>query len=128
MSFIVLNPNPKKKKTGDCVIRSLSIALNKDYWQIVEDLINVYKKTGYIINSKECFQKYLKNLGYEMQKMPRRENNTRYSVFTFLDEIAQPNTTYIISLANHLTVIKDKTVYDLWDCRHKFVGNYWIIK
>ena len=127
MKFVNYNANPKNKKTGDCVIRSISTALDKDYWEVVEDLMKVYKKTGHIINSKQCFQKYLKELGYEMQKMPRKPDNTRYNIQQFTRELAKPNKKYIISVANHLTCIKNLELIDLWDCSYKFIGNYWVI-
>ena len=127
MKFEKLNVNPKNKKTGDCVIRALSLGLNKDYWQVVDDLMQVYKKTGYIINEKQCFKKYLEKLGYEMQKMPRRENKTRYTLYAFIEELAKPDETYLVLVAHHITCVKGKTLYDLWDCSCKYVGNYWII-
>lgn len=128
MKFVNYNVNPKNKKTGDCVIRAISVALDKEYWEVVEGLMEVYKKTGHIINSKQCFEKYLKNLGYEKQKMPRRLDKTRYNIEQFNREFAKPNTNYIISVARHLTCIKNNELIDIWNCSCKFVGNYWIIK
>jgi len=34
---------------------------------------------------------------------------------------------YIVSLANHLSVVVNGYVYDTWNCTHKSVGNYWVI-
>ena len=34
---------------------------------------------------------------------------------------------YIVKVANHITVVKNKELYDTWNCSNKSVGNYWII-
>ena len=62
-----------------------------------------------------------------MEKMPRKLDGKRYTVSEFCDEIAKPNMTYIISVANHLTCVRDKALVDTWNCGHKSVGNYWIV-
>ena len=128
MEFIKYNANPKNKKTGDCMIRALSKALDKSWTECYTDLFNNTLKTCYSVSDKKNLKSYLKKLGYEMEKMPRKENNKRYTIEEFADNLAKKNETYIILIANHITVIKDKILYDTWNCKHKSVGNYWIIK
>lgn len=69
----------------------------------------------------------MKKLGYEIQKMPVRDDRTRYTLEEFCDELAKPNIIYIVKVANHITVVKNKDLYDTWNCSNKSVGNYWII-
>lgn len=128
MEFVNYNANPKNKKTGDCVIRAIATALNQDYWKTLDEMVEVTKKTGYYMSYKNGFEAYLKSKGYEKQKMPRRLDNTRYTVKEFADELANPNSNYILVVANHLTCLKGNTLYDIWNCQNKSVGNYWIIK
>ena len=59
--------------------------------------------------------------------MPKRADNTKYTVREFADELAKENKTYIINIAHHTTVIKNKKLYDIWNCGRKSVGNFWII-
>ena len=40
MEFIKYNNNPKQNKTNDCVIRSISLALNKSWEDVYKDLCN----------------------------------------------------------------------------------------
>lgn len=127
MKFINYNANPKGRKTGDCVIRAIAFALNKSWIDTYRGLFENTIKTFYSVSSKQNFKSYLKSLGIEMEKMPRKLDGKRYTVSEFCDEIAKPNMTYIISVANHLTCVRDKALVDTWNCGHKSVGNYWIV-
>ena len=127
MYFMKYNNNPKEKRTGDCIIRALALALNKSWKEVYTDLFNLSIKMSLIVTDPKVFKKYLKDLDYTQEKMPKTLDNKRYTVEEFIDDIAHKNMTYIISIAKHVTVIKDKKLYDTWDCSHKCVGNYWII-
>lgn len=126
MKFIEFNVNPKNKKTGDCVIRAIAIATNSSWEYIYRELAELGIKKGLILNDRKNWKAYLKKIGYEQQKMPRRDDKTRYTLEKFCDELAEDNQIYIIKVAGHLTVVKDKNLYDSWNCSNKSVGNYWI--
>lgn len=125
--YIEYNKNPKGIQTGDCVIRAISTALNESWEDTYKGMLEVALKTCQAISWKGNFKKYLKNKGYEMCKMPRRVDNTRYTVNEFCKEIAKKDKTYILSLANHLTVVINGDLYDTWNCGSKSVGNYWML-
>lgn len=127
MEFIKYNKNPKDKKTSDCVIRAISTATNDTWENVYMELTKLGIKQGLMINDDDNFCKYLELLGYKKQKMPRREDNTRYTVEEFCVELAEANKNYVLRTEGHLTAIKDKNLYDTWDCSYKSVGNYWII-
>lgn len=126
MEFKKLNLNPKGKKTGDCVIRALAYALDKPWTEVYKDLVEIGLKYAIMPNNKDCYTKYLEKLGYKKQKMPKKYNNKRYTIREFADELSV-NHKYIISVANHLTVLDYNTLVDTWDCSRKCMGNYWII-
>ena len=119
------NANPKKKITGDCVLRAITVGLNQDYWQTLDEMVEITKKTGYYMSYKNGYEAYLKSKGYERQKMPKKLNGKRYTVKEFIEELANPKKNYIIKLANHLTCVEKCTLIDTWDCSRKSVGNYW---
>lgn len=127
MEYVEFNNNPKGKKTTDCVLRAISFAMEKDYIETYKDMVEFSIKKGIFISDNKFSKTYLKSKNIETQKMPRRNDNTRYTVREFADEIAENGKTYILSIAHHLTVIKDKKLYDIWNCGHKSVGNYWIL-
>lgn len=124
LPFKEFNANPKGKKTGDCVIRSLCVALNKDYYEVYEELYNISKKTGFMINEKRVYDKLLEAYGFIKMKQPRKNNGTKYDV----DEIRLicNSPVIVISIANHLTVVKDGVLIDLWNCGYKTINNYYI--
>ena len=119
------NANPFKKKTGDCVIRAVCVALKEDWKDTYKGMFDVAMETGYAISCKDNYKEYLHRKGYEMKKMPKKENGRRYTVREFIEELANPKKNYIINLANHLTCIEKCTLVDLWNCGNKSVGNYW---
>lgn len=127
MRFIEYNHNYKNKRCNDCVIRAVGYACNKDWRDVFQSLAKYSMEQGLVMNDKRVIKKYINYLGYPTQKMPRRNDNTRYTVREFADELAESNTTYILLVAHHLTVIKNKNLYDTWDCSMKSVGNFWVI-
>lgn len=128
MEFIKYNNNPKNKKTGDCVIRAIATATNSSWEYVYIKLAELGIRKGLIINDPNNWQKYLEILGYEKQKMPRRSDRTRYTLEEFATEIAEENKIYLVRLAGHLTVIKNKNLIDTWNCSYKSVGNYWVVE
>ena len=127
MEFIKYNANPKGRKTGDCVIRAICTALQMSWEETYIEMLRVALETGEAISCKENYTEFLARRGYKIQKMPRRSDNTKYTVREFVDELAKPNKIYILNLANHVTVIENNKLYDIWDCSRKSVGNYWVI-
>ena len=107
MKFIEFNINPKNKLTKDCVIRAIATATNKTWESVYRELAELGIKKGLMINDRNNWKAYLKNLGYEKQNMPRREDRTRYTLEEFCDELAKTNVTYIVKVANHITVVKN---------------------
>lgn len=127
MEFVKYNANPKNKKTGDCVIRAICTALNEDWVDTYKGMLEVAIKTGHAISYKDNYVTYLKNKGYIMQKQPKKANGRKYTIEEFANSIAEPNKTYILNVANHVTVVINKSLYDIWNCKNKTVGNYWVL-
>ena len=122
MEFIEYNANPKHLKTGDCVIRAISFALNKDYIETYRELFEIGIEKCELINNELVFEQYLKNL-----KIKKQITNSRITVETFINNIAEVNKTYIIDLGKHLTVVIDKVLYDIWNCCNKNIESYFEI-
>lgn len=117
------NVNPKGKKAADCVIRAITKVTGKDYWQVAEDLFAMQKKTGFMLNEKKCYEKVLEQYGYTKMPQPRKYDNTKYLAGE-IDQLCNKNA--VIGVANHLTCYVDDCVVDIWDCRRKTIGNYWV--
>lgn len=118
--------NPFNKINGDCVVRAVSVFLGITWGQCIREMTECGLKKGLIVNDPENIANYLAEKGIKKQKMPRRLDNTRYTASEFCKELAQEGKRYLLSLANHETVVVNKKVWDIWDCTKKSVGNYWI--
>ena len=127
--FTYYNANPKNRITGDCTIRALSLFLEKDYYTVYKELYDTSLKTGYMLNEKNCYELYLKEMGIEKQKQPRQADNTKYTGKEFIRDITEDNKRYFAKIGgHHVTVIKDRKIIDIWDCSNKSIGNYWVIE
>ena len=127
MEFIIKNVNPKQKKACDCVIRAIALAENKDWYEVYDGLYEIGRKKCDILNSKKVYEAYLKQNGWIKQKMPKKDNGKRYTINEFFDYYKKvyKNETVIVTVANHMTCIKNNVLYDSWNCSHKSIGNYW---
>lgn len=121
--FKLHNQNPRQlKRTSDCAFRAISFALGITWEDALKELTEVALKVKDPPNSKKVIEKYLKLKGFEKQKQPRQIENTKYTVNEFCD--FKPQGTYLVTVAGHITVVKDGHIYDTWDCGYKSVGNY----
>lgn len=127
IDYVNENVNPKKKKTGDCVIRAIAKACGLDYYNVYEQLYKISIKTGYILNEKRVEDKLLEQLGFEKCKQPKKSNGKKYQI-SEIDLLVEPNDIVVIRCAKHLTCVIDYTLYDIWDCRKKTINNYYILK
>lgn len=121
------NANPKNKLTGDCVLRAIATFTDQPYQKVLSDLVDLQIKTGYMINDKKCYEKYLSILGYEKQKQPKHFDNTKYTGSEWAKLCKETKVTCLCRIgSHHLTVIKDGKFQDIWNPSNKCVNNYWI--
>lgn len=118
------NLNFKNKVTTDCVVRAIAKAEEKDYKEVAQELFNIYMKTGYAMNDRKCYEKYLEQLGWKKMKQPRKSDNTKYLVGEA--NLVSKNNVMILRCAHHLTCKRFVSIVDIWDCRYKTIGNYWV--
>ena len=122
------NVNPKNRKTGDCSTRALVGTLGITYEEALELQCEAAIKTCYGITDKQVMEYILNKFGYVKMKQPRKADGKKYTVAE-LDEIIPPdirNKGVLVTVANHHTCIIGSCVQDIWDCRDKSVGNYYI--
>ena len=137
--FNQVNANPNGNWTQDCIPRALSLFLNKSYFDIVDELIKIYKQTGFHIADSVCLSYYINNLknvqtieiGLEKQvslsaicKMIQSNN------FTKLPQLNKNNSKKVLAfLGNtHLTFIENGYIMDTWNCSSLIVNKLYIFK
>ena len=126
-TFHYYNANPKNKICGDCVIRAISTALNQDYVTTYKELFVLSLKTGYIVNDKKNYSKYLKLKGWKKMSQPKKYNGTKYTGKDFCWEEALLSQRYIAHIGgHHIVAIINSKVNDTWDSTDGCIGNYWV--
>lgn len=121
--YVFWNVNPKGKYKGDCVPRAISTACKISWEEATRQLTEVAITLACTFNEKEAYDTWLTQQGWTKQKQPRKSNNKKYTVEEFCS--LNPKGTYVVGVANHLTVVEDGYVLDTWNCSYKTVGNYW---
>jgi hypothetical protein len=138
-TFETDNRNPNGNWTQDCIPRALSAFLKKPYFEIVDELVTIYKQTGFHIADSVCLTYYVNNLkniqtieiGLEKQislaticeiirrrefdKIPKLNINNCDRVMAFLGN-------------THLTYIRKGVVHDTWDCSGLIVNKLYVYK
>lgn len=128
IDFQYVNVNPKGRKTGDCSTRALVGVLGITYEQALKMQCQEAIKSCYGITDKQVIERVLKKFGFVKMKQPRKEDGKKYTVGE-LDEILtkkQLEEGVLVTVARHHTCIKNGCVQDIWDCRGKTVGNYYV--
>lgn len=116
MSFITINPNPLKKRTGDCVIRAISVAEEKDWDEVFMDLMMKSYIMKEMPTQNNVWGSYLKDIGYARYIIPDTCPDC-YTIYDFVKD--HPNGTFIVATGTHATVVKDGQLMDTWDSGHE---------
>lgn len=123
--FTYNNPNPKNcKTTGDCVIRALALAPNKDWDDVFLELSHMAFNARRSMSDPKLYSLYLNSYGWAKYSQPRKADNTKVQLKDFCKQ-CDPDRSYVVNLAGHLTCVKRAKIQDTWDCGDSTVGNYW---
>ena len=111
--WIYENPNPMKKRTDDCVIRALSIILDKSWETIYDDLCDIGREMYEIPISNTVWARYLKEHGFSRKIIPDTCPDNCYAVWQFTYD--HPEGEYILGTGSHVIAVIDGDYYDTWD-------------
>ena len=110
--FIRTNPNPASNLVGDCVIRAISILLNKS-WDYVYDEVTLQGKLMFDMpSSNAVWGAYLHDLGYKRKVIPNTCPNC-CSIVQFCED--NPQGKYLLATGTHVVTVIDGDYYDTWD-------------
>jgi len=110
------------KNVGDCVIRAIAIATERDYKEVVEDTWDFSRKYGCPINWKDVYIPYLESLGWEKVSSPKFKG--RKAKAKDLPKKGR----YMMRQVHHLSALVDGVVHDIWDTSNKMVYCYYCKK
>lgn len=125
--FEYRNPHPKGIKTTDCVVRAVSIALDKDYLEVRRELNRSkkeLKETSY--KNQKFMDKYAKLNGWKKISFPAVKGVPRLRGNDFVKQY--PEGTYILKLARHVVAVVDGVYLDTWDSTEKMIYKAWEVK
>jgi hypothetical protein len=120
--FIPTNPNPNNKYTGDCVIRAICIAEDKEWDDVYLELMVKGYAMKDMIESNELWNSYLHGLGYSRYIIPDSCPDC-YSVREFAQD--HPQGRYILGTGTHAVAVINGNYYDTWDSGHKVPIYFW---
>lgn len=124
MSYIRFNNHPKRINTGDCVVRAISKAFNRDYLETRRELNRIKRELNFhSYKDTKFIYWYLKDYERIILRAVKGEPRVKGYDFTNL----YPEGTYILKMASHITVMVDGIIYDTWDCRYRSVYTAWKI-
>ena len=120
--WIRYNPNPENKRVGDCAVRAVSKATDKEWKTAYLDLVT----QGYMMcdmpSSNAVWGEYLHSNGFERGIIPN-ECPQCYTLNDFCGEYSQG--TYVVALPNHAVAVINGDFYDEWDSGNEVPLYYW---
>lgn len=122
--WVKANPNPLKKEVPDCVIRAISIALNRPWIVVYDDLCELGRKECNMPSADSVWGRYLFDLGFEPFMLPSVcPRCTTIGEFTKM----YPKGVYIIGTGSHAVAVIDGNYFDSWDSGQEVATFFWRI-
>lgn len=120
--WIRANTNPERKNVGDCVVRAISIATNKPWLKVYDDICRTGREEYDMPNSDAVWGLYLYRLGFEPFVL-----HNRCPQCVTIAEFCKifPIGTYIIGTGSHAVAVIDGNYYDSWDSGDQIASYFW---
>lgn len=119
------NPNPGHKEVPDCVVRAISLALNKRWVDVYDDLCKLGRKEYNMPSADAVWGKYLYQKGFEPFLLPEScPSCVTVRMFSHM----HPNGVYIVGTGNHAVAVIDGDYYDSWDSGDEIPSFFWRVK
>lgn len=103
------NPNPRGRRTGDCVIRAVSKAADQTW----DETYTGIALTGYALedmpSANHVWRAYLRSIGFKRATIPDTCPDC-YTVNDFADE--HPKGRYVLGTGSHAVAVVDGISYD----------------
>ena len=112
--FIECNMNPWQKCMDDCTIRAISKATGKDYFDVMDGLIDVADShDDWDIDEIRTIDAYMLSIGWK-PVVP----STRTTVKQLAEQTTDPR---VVLVNGHATCTMNGNTYDSWNCNRYHV-------
>lgn len=107
-----INLNPKRKSVGDCTVRAIGIATDRNWFDVYLDLCLFGMLMCDMPSSNAVTTAYLKKKGFKRYTIPE-DLSEDYTVKDFCND--HPEGVYVIGIGTHMVCVIDGNYYDAWD-------------
>lgn len=101
-----------KGTTGDCVVRAISIATEKDYKKVYKDLTKLQGSTVRQGVYRKYYDKYLKSIGWSWKPTMLIGSGCK----VHLNSKELPKGRIIVRLSKHVAAVVNGNLRDIYDC------------
>ena len=120
--YIYANPNPDNNQTDDCVIRALSIAMNKSWDDVYVELALTGFMLKDMMDKNKVWGRYLRDNGFRRYSLPNTCPDC-YTVKDFCEDY--PEGTYITATGTHVIAVINGNHYDTWNSENEALMSFW---
>lgn len=122
------NNNPRRCITNDALVRSISLALKDNDYNLVYDSLSSFSKTQCLaMTDKRIIDRYMEYLGYQPLNI-QVDGKKRFTVSAFVDKFAKIGETYILQIGNNTTTVVNKVVFDTYPPMKKIVNRVYRVR
>ena len=111
--FVETNANPYNANIDDCLLRAITLATGKPYFDVFDDMIAIADHNNWNIDELRTGIKYLNDLGWDWCDLDRHMTVKQYA-----QAVTEPR---IVIVNGHATFTKDGNTYDTWNCNRYHV-------
>ena len=120
--FRQYNPNPQAARVGDCTVRAICGATDRDWIDVYLSLAVEGLVLGDMPNANSVWGSYLRSLGFRRHVIPDICPNC-YTVADFCRD--HPYGRYVLALNGHVVCVKGGDWFDSWDSGGEIPVYYW---
>jgi len=123
--FHYFQPNPDKtKEKGDCAIRTLCAATDKDWLTIYDKLTAIGREIYDVPISMDAIAIFLENENFTPYKISLKKGQKRPTMQTLIKKY--PRKIIVGRSTHHISCARNGKVMDLWDSSSRPLYKYWL--
>ncbi len=116
MHFKYYNNNPYGRHVSDCTIRAISLATNRPWEVIFDELSNYAREEGITFSEVEFINDYLSKRYERFCQDPKNKTET---VGDFAN-LKLPGR-WLVTMGGHITCVIDGVIYDIFDPSDRYM-------
>lgn len=123
--WVEYNPNPIKRRVGDCAVRAVTAALGIDWETAYASIAAAGYAMGDMPSSDAVWGAVLRKNGFYRDVVP----NTCPDCYTAADFCRDhPEGIYVLGFGGHVATAIDGDLYDSWDSTQEIPQYFWYRK